>query len=120
MAWAASLTRNAQSEPTSSISDLARQRRAAAGFGDQLVEARDAGRRPRAYRSGRNCIDPDAAGPEFSRKVADGRFERGLHRAHHAVVRDHLGGAEIGHGEQRAALVHQRFGEPRHAHERMA
>jgi hypothetical protein len=35
-------------------------------------------------------------------------------------VRDHLGGAEVAHREQRAAVRHERFGEARHAEERVA
>ena len=100
--------------------DFASQRRTATRFIEQLVEVPNAGRRTRLDRSWRNGVDPDAAGPELGREIPNGRFERGLYRTHDAVARNDLLGADIGHGEQGPALVHERLGEARHAHEGVA
>ena len=40
---------------------------------------------------------------------SDRRFERCLDDAHHAVVAHHARGAEVGHGDQRTAVGHQRL-----------
>ena len=66
---------------------------------------------------GRDRVDADALRPELGGEVADGGLERGLGDAHDVVVLHHLLGAVIGHGEERAAVLHQRLGEMRHADE---
>ena len=58
-------------------------------------------------------------GPEFVREISDGGFERGLDRAHHVVVFNHLLGTEIAERDQAAALRHQGFGQAGDGDERM-
>ena len=59
-------------------------------------------------------------GPELGRQVASRALQRRLDRPHHVVVLHHHLRAVVGHGEQRAAVGHQRLGQLRHADERPA
>jgi hypothetical protein len=56
----------------------------------------------------RDGVHPDAAWPELVRQVAAGRLQCGLDRSHQVVVRHHLVGAVVAHGEQGAAIAHER------------
>ena len=90
MARAASLTRNAHNEPTSSISTSRRngaRRRASAKSSSNCGNA---GRRACLDRPGRDRIHADAARAELGGEIADGGLERGLDGAHHAVSRHHF------------------------------
>ncbi|MNT38219.1 hypothetical protein D3C72_1744050 [compost metagenome] len=62
----------------------------------------------------------DAFRAQLVRHVAGGAFQRRLHRPHDVVVLDHLVGAVIAHGDQRAAVLHQRLGQARHLDEGVA
>ena len=65
-------------------------------------------------------MNADALGPELGGHVAHRAFQRRLGDAHDVVVlHDHLA-AVVAHGEERAAVLHQRLGEMRHADERPA
>lgn len=96
------------------------QRRPACGVVEQPAEVRQARRGARRQHARRNRIDANARPAEFGRQVPHARFERGLDRPHHPVVRDDLLRAEIAHRHQAPAARHQRLGEPRHPDERMA
>ena len=86
---------------------------------EYLAEVGDAGCGQGLDRPGRDGVRPDPRGAQRRRDVAHVRFQTRLCRAHHVVVRDHPGGAEVGQGQQSAvAPVHHgpcRLGESREA-----
>jgi hypothetical protein len=87
-------------------------RRSGAVLGDvveHLGEARDAGGRERADRTGADRVDADAARTEVGGEVAHARLERRLGDAHDVVVRIDALAADVGQRHDRAlAAFHQR------------
>ena len=56
------------------------------------------------HRAGRDRVDADALAAEVDRQIAHRRLERRLGDAHDVVVRRHLLGADVGQGQQAAAV----------------
>ena len=96
------------------------ERRLARRLVQQQLEVLEAGRSARLERAGRDGVDADATRTELVGEIPARRFERGLDRPHDVVVRHHAVGAQVAHGEHRAAVGHQRCGKPGHADEGMA
>ncbi len=72
------------------------------------------------HRPRRQRVDPDALGPQVVGEIAHRRLQRRLGDAHDVVVRHDPLRAEIGHGDDRAAPLHQRQHPPGHVHQRIA
>ena len=90
------------------------------GLVEEQIEVLQAARRPRLDGAGRNGMHADALGPQLIGQVANARLQRRLHRTHDAVRGHDLVRPVVGHGEQRAALGHQRRRQACHAHKRVA
>ena len=120
MPEAAPPTRKATTRPTSAISTRRWPGlRFTADF-NQFVEFGDAAGGAGFQRAGRDGVDADVLVAEFGGEIAGGRLQGGLDRTHHVVMVHDLVGAVIAHRHQRAALFHQRLGQPRHFDEGIA
>ena len=76
---------------------------------DHAAAVLNARQRKRADGAGRDGVAANALGAKVAGYVAGGGFERRLGHAHHIVVGDDALGAQIGEGDQRAAVRHQLF-----------
>ena len=86
---------------------------------DHFIETADAARGQRVDRTGADAIDADFFWAEIVRQVARAGFERGLGHAHDVVMRHDFFRAIIAHGDDAAAVSHQRRGGARECDERI-
>ena len=101
--------------------DGATKRRAIAIRLQDGRESRDARRRERANRPGRDRVDANVLRAEVGGQIAHGRLERRLGDAHDVVVGEHALAAEIRerHDAAAAARCHERRRATRERHERI-
>ena len=84
---------------------------------EQKIEIFQSARGARLDRARRYCMNPDPLGPKFECEIPHCRFQRGFHGTHDRVGWNHLVGAVIAHGDERAAFAHQRRRESGHSDE---
>ncbi len=115
----ASEARNTPVLPTSPTSTFRCSGARSACNLQHVSEPRDAARRQRFDRPRRDRIDPNLPPPQILRQIAHRAFQRRLGHAHDVIVRHNFFRAVISHGDDAAAVFHQRSRCPAHRDQRI-